>query len=293
VRIAAASLAALFLAATAHAQTQPPRPSFVEIVNKPVVITVPGMEAVTVTENQKYTEVAEERLRMDVYRPPGMAAGEKRPAVLLLHGGVGPSLSPREWGLYKSWGRALAASGLVAVVITHRLGFPKTQVEEGAADVRSALATMDREADRFGIDKNRLCIAAYSAGGPLLAVPILDERPQVRCLVSYYNLLDIHATQPHKASEKPETLDNYSLATLVAKYPRRFPPMMVIRAGKDEIPGLNDSIDLFMAAAVKANVEIDFVNHAEAPHGFDNKAPTPRSVDVVAGSVAFMKRHLQ
>lgn len=46
-------------------------------------------------------------------------------------------------------------------------------------------------------------------------------------------------------------------------------PVFVIRSGKDETPGLNTSLDRFIALAISQNQPMTLVNHAEAPHSFE------------------------
>lgn len=99
-----------------------PRRSFAEMVNMPVVYKLPGMEKVTVKKDLNYKgDKGNELLKMDVYPPPGLAKGEKRPAVIFIHGGAGAEFKPKDWGIYVSWGKLIAASGLVGVTFTHRL----------------------------------------------------------------------------------------------------------------------------------------------------------------------------
>jgi len=50
-----------------------------EIVMMPVVYRVPGMDRVTVKSDLKYTAVNNPFLLMDMYSPPGVAEGERRP----------------------------------------------------------------------------------------------------------------------------------------------------------------------------------------------------------------------
>src|SRR5262245_28936120 len=85
--------------------TPPPRRSMREIVNMPVVYRVPGMDKVSVKTNLKYTTANDPNLLMDVYTPPGLAKGERRPAVVFIHGGAGSAFKPKDWGIYQSWGR--------------------------------------------------------------------------------------------------------------------------------------------------------------------------------------------
>jgi len=70
-------------------------------------------------------------------------------------------------------------------------------------------------------------------------------------------------------------------------------PMFVSRAGQDEIPMLNDSIDRFVAAAIAANAPIAVMNHPFGEHGFDNQNDDERSREIIRGAIAFMHTHLQ
>jgi len=46
-------------------------------------------------------------------------------------------------------------------------------------------------------------------------------------------------------------------------------PVFVARAGQDQMPRLNDTIDWFLADAMIHNLPVSFVNHHNAPHAFD------------------------
>src|SRR5689334_7025595 len=100
--------------------TQARQKSLRELVMTPVVLTVPGMDRVTVKSNLKYTNANDLNLLMDVYAPPGLGKQERRPAVVFIHGSAGSFLKPKDWGVYQSWGRLIAASGMIAVTFTHR-----------------------------------------------------------------------------------------------------------------------------------------------------------------------------
>jgi acetyl esterase/lipase len=111
-----------------------------ELVNRPVVYKVPGMDRVSVKKDLVYKKIDDPDVKMDVYTPPGLAAGERRPAVVFIHGGAASRFQPKEWGVYQSWGRLAAASGMAAVIFTHRLSFPQTAILDGASDVADALS---------------------------------------------------------------------------------------------------------------------------------------------------------
>lgn len=259
---------------------------------RPVVMTLPGMEAVQVTKDLPYTQAVGDHLRMDVWRPPELQAGDRRPAVLFIHGGVPPGAPAKEMGAYLSYGRLVAAQGLVGVTFTHRLGFPQTQLAEGGADVACAVGYVRAHAAELNVDADRLCLAAFSAGGPMLSPYLRDAPVHVRCLVAVYPILETEGARAHRAAETPDTLAAWSpLRQLRA--PGRKVPLYVARAGADAVPDLLPGLDAFVAEALKAGYPLTLANNPGAPHGFDIDEPTPRTLEILEDMFAFMRRHLR
>jgi acetyl esterase/lipase len=277
---------------SAPAQAPTPRPSLRDLVMKPVVYKVPGMEKVTVKANLKYTAADNPNLLMDVYAPPGLAKDERRPAVLFIHGSAGAVARAKDWGIFISWGRLAAASGMVGVTFTHRLGYPKPLLEDAAADVEAAVAYVRANADSLGVDRDRVCLAAYSGGGPLLSAAMRERPPYVRCLVSFYAFLDVRQSEMHRPHETAETLEHFSPVAQLAGGTDGLAPVFVARAGLDQIPALNDSIDRFVREAVSRNAAVTLFNHPRGVHSFDNQTDDARSREIVRAALDFMKTHL-
>jgi acetyl esterase/lipase len=263
-----------------------------EIVNMPVVYRVPGMDKVIVKSDLKYTTANDPNLLMDVYIPQGLAKGERRPAVLFIHGGAASALKPKDWGIYKSWGRLVAASGMTGVTFTHRLGYPKPLLAEAAGDVSAAINYVRANADSLNIDKDRLCLAAYSAGGPMLSIAMREKPEYVKCLVAFYAFLDIQQSEPHRANETPEMVKRFSPITYLTNDVGKLPPIFIARAGLDEVPTMNDSIDRFIHEAISRNASIIVANHPLGVHGFDNQTDDDRSREIIRSAIEFMKLHL-
>jgi acetyl esterase/lipase len=272
--------------------TPTPRPSLRDLVMKPVVYSVPGMDKVLVRTNLKYTTADNPNLLMDVYTPPGLAKGERRPAVIFIHGSAGAEAKAKDWGVYISWGRLAAASGMVGVTFTHRLGYPKPYLNDAGADVEAAVNYVRANADSLGVDGDRLCLAAYSGGGPMLSAAMRERPPYVRCLVSFYAFLDVRQSEMHRPHETPETLERFSPITYLGGDVERLPPIFVARAGLDQIPTMNDSIDRFVREAVRQNAAVTLYNHPRGVHGFDNQTPDARSREIVRAALDFMRTHL-
>src|SRR6266581_2634063 len=100
-------------------------------VMMPVVYRVPGMDRVKVVQNLKYTKTDDPNVLMDIYLPPDIAPTQKRPVVIFIHGGVKTEYTPKDWGIYTTWGRLIAASGFVGVTFTHRLEYPNKSGMKG------------------------------------------------------------------------------------------------------------------------------------------------------------------
>src|SRR5580692_38521 len=143
--------------------TQLSAESLADRVSKPVVYRLPGMDKVRVISNLKYSEVDNPHLLMDVYVPPDLKPQERRPVVVLVHGGAGPENKPKDWGIFQSWGRLIAAAGMVAVAFTHRFSPPpQLLLVEAASDLRDALQYLRSNAESFQADGDCVGVCAWS-----------------------------------------------------------------------------------------------------------------------------------
>ncbi|HEX9892920.1 MAG TPA: alpha/beta hydrolase [Gemmatimonadales bacterium] len=270
----------------------------------------PGMESVTRQANLAYKAVpatAENRdygdsLRYDVYRPPGST---RLPAIVFIHGGIIPgdtaalpaSALPKEWDSYLEWGRAAAAAGFAAITFNHRLTV-RDQVIPVTEDVRDLMRTVRARADRHGIDPSRICVAVFSAGGPLANLFLRPDGEPVRCLILYYPFMDLAHLGVHTPFRGPHAraaLDSaaaWDPSRYLMTRPDSLPPLLLARAGRDAIPGINASIDRFLQLALLRNVQIDLYTHPTGAHGFDRVAGADaRAAEIVEATLAFARRY--
>jgi dienelactone hydrolase len=265
-----------------------PEPTFEELVSLPLVYKPPGIQKVRVLHDLAYQQTSDKRLLMDVYLPSDSA---RHPLVLLVHGGVSPTERPKEWGNYRSWGRTLAASGIIAVAFNQRLGFPKRDYELGASDVRAAMDFVRQRATRWhAVD--RICVAAFSGGGTMLAPLIANTPADVKCLVGFYPILDTKDTTGPEAEVNDDQRRRYSAVTAIQERDSLPVALFVARAGRDQIPGVKESIDRFTAAALEKNANLVLVTHPTGFHGFDTRNDDARSREIIVMAIEFMKRHL-
>lgn len=256
-----------------------------------VVYRVDGMDDVRVSGDLAYKSVEDCELFFDVYRP---RSDERVPGVVFVHGDGPPEVlaDAKDWGQYTSWGRLVAASGLVGVTFNHRSSLGATELHEVAADVDDLISHVRQRSADFGLDPERMCIWTCSAGGPIGMRAALAGHEFVRCAVCFYGMLDLrHLREQIPDSVSDEVLEEFSPICRLPAEGGEAPPMLVVSAGRDR-PVFNEAIDRFVAAAVQRGARLDFLTHPAGQHGFDVLDNDDRSREVVARTLAFMRWHL-
>jgi dienelactone hydrolase len=254
-------------------------PDWVKMVaHAHIFYRVPGMENVAVRQNLAFKTTEDGELQFDLYSP--VSADKPAAAVVLIHGGPVPSnllTTPKDWGLFHSFGRLIGASGLAAVTFNHRF-FGLDKILDAQADIRDLIAHVQSNAGTLGVDAGRLCLWFFSGGGVFLADFLRETPDNVQCVVAYYAVL--HASVPQ-----------FSAAAQIAEKQGRIPPILIARAGLDT-PALNEGTDYFVQQALKKNANIELLNHASGQHGFDGRDDNERTRDILKRTVEFIRSNL-
>jgi len=260
----------------------------------PVVYSVPGMDRVTVREDFVYRTVdipqGKLELKLDAYVPPGAAPGQRFPAVILISGGAVENPDWRRVGVYTSYGRLLAASGLVAINYQKRYQRGPEGIITGDEDTRALVEYVRQHAAELNIDPDRLAVWGFSAGGRLLAYPLRERPPYVRAVVCFYGTMQV------SAESFPENLrsraPDYSPLDQVSKPGKPLPAIFVGRAGLD-FDTANATIDRFVQAALAQNANIEVMNHPDGRHAFDILEADDRSREIIRRAIEFLKASLK
>jgi dienelactone hydrolase len=262
-RITAGVLAGAFAvgagAATARAQSAGPN-RLHDVTAQEVVYAVPGMEKVVLRSDVPFKKIEGSELKLDLYYPPDAKPGGKLPAVVFINGvGDRSGNKLKDWGIYKSWGRLVAASGWIGVNFEARGVY-----DQSVSDIRDAFAFLRRDAASLGIDADR--IAAWVCSGNVtsgLAVLMNDVDPGVRGAVVYYGTSNVEKLR----------------ADL---------PVYFVRAGRDN-PRLNAGIDELWKKAVSAGAPWTMVNAPTSQHAFDAVDETDESRRIVRETLDFYR----
>jgi acetyl esterase/lipase len=265
--------------------------SIADIVKRTVVYQTPGMDAVTVRQDVVYRATDTETLTLDLYAPPDRVSGARTPAVVIVAGYPGAGVEKmlgckfKDMGSSVSWARLMAASGLTAITYSNR---------EPVADLLSLLRYVRKNAESLGIDETRIGIWA-SSGNVSLALSLLleDASQPLRCAALCYGfMLDLDgATGTAEASRQFGFVNPCAGKSMDDLAPDV--PLFLVRAGHDQFPHLNESIDRFVAGALAGNLPVVLVNHPEAPHAFDLFLDNETSRLIIRQILAFLRYHLR
>jgi hypothetical protein len=238
-----------------------------EITTKPALYRLDGMEDVRVVSDITYRSKDSGMLTMDLYYPPDPMPAAGRPAVFLVVGYSDVAAEAKVGCKFKemesliSWSRLIAASGMVAITYANR---------EAEPDFHFLLQHVRQNGPALGIDAERIGLWATSGNSALaLSALLKDSAHAVKCAAFLYPfLLDLDGTTVVAEASKVYKFVNSCAGKSVDDLSSAV-PLLIVRAGQDEFPQLNETIDRFVAQVLLRNLPVTLVNHAGGPHAFD------------------------
>ena len=221
-------------------------------------------------------------LKCNVYMPP--QEGAARPAVLLIHGGGWVSGDRAQ---LHGYGILLGRIGYVCVATEYRLaGEAKWPAQ--IHDVKAALRWMRANAQRLGIDPNRISVSGNSAGAHLsLMVAGTPNRAEfegeggnagvstdVAASVAFYAPAQLYAPGEPVREElsflfgRGYTIEAARGASPIDYASASFPPTLLITGNEDELVPVEASFRMYRAL-IDAGAKAELHVYSEAPHAFD------------------------
>jgi hypothetical protein len=267
---------------------EPTQPSFKNIL----VYDPPEMYQVHV-ETVQYRTLSEpsDTLDLDVFYPPDRQVGKLLPAVILANDFPQTAKPPisewgsRTFGVFQSWGRLIAASGLIAVAYDT---IHPNDIEAVVRHIQQHSADLGIDADRLGLWSASSHVAVASS------FAYQENRDYLKFAVFYYGPIftpDNFRRQDFDASCVP--LGCYGAELPSAKLLRTDLPVFVVRAGKDT-PLNQEPIDHFAQLAKEAGVPLTLIRFDEGSHIFDWSNTSfgevkVKAVEIVKQTLEFMK----
>ena len=249
------------------------------------------------------------RNRLDVVMPE--ASGERRPALLQIHGGAWMIGDKREQG-GPLMGH-LASRGWVCFAMNYRLS-PRAKFPDAIVDVKRAIAWIRAHAEEYGADPDFLCVTGGSAGGHLSALAALSpndpafqpgfEKTDTRidAAVPFYGVYDfldragIRGSQPMepflakymfqcRPEENPELWDSMSPINRISV---EAPPFLVIHGTHDSLAYVEEGREFVRALREKSLAPVHSLELIGGQHAFDI-FHSVQSAHAVRAATAFLE----
>ncbi|MDX2098279.1 MAG: alpha/beta hydrolase [Leptolyngbyaceae cyanobacterium bins.59] len=184
-------------------------------------------------------------LQLEIYRADRQGL---QPTLISIYGGAWLRGQPEDTRRFNQY---MAAQGYTVVAIDYRHA-PQHRFPAQLQDVRQTLEFLQQNAARYGIDRDRLALVGWSAGGhlALLAGYQPDALP-VRAIVGYYSPIDltagyfdlpnpdpIHTRQVLQSflGSSPDHLpDLYKQASPISFVQPGLPPTLLLQGQRDHL----------------------------------------------------------
>lgn len=243
----------------------------------------PAMEG---TISEVYRTVGDVELRIYLCNPEGHSAEDNRPAIVFFFGGGWRAGSPQQ---FLPHCRYLAERGMVAAVADYRVASRHgVTADECVKDAKSAVRWLRANADRLGIDPDRIAAGGGSAGGHLAAATAtlpghdpdpegVSATPDALVLFNPATVLAPVDGDPPPTEEQRERFD--ALAERFGAPPESMSPYHHLREGlpatimfhgtaDETVP--HSTADRFCRSLRDHRARCDFVSYHDQGHGFFN-----------------------
>jgi acetyl esterase/lipase len=261
-------------------------------------------EKLNVETDIEYAKAGDVSLKLDVYKPKA-GSDKPRPCIVWIHGG-GWQGGNKSSGLGRI-GDLVASGDYVGVSVGYRL----TAVANWPAqihDCKAAIRWVRANADKLGIDPNKIGIWGSSAGGHLVSMlgtsgDVKEVEgdlgtggvsSRVACVVDYCGPSDFPAFELTRGSEGPVTkllggfpkdkLDIARHASPITYVTKDDPPFLIVHGTADATVPFDQGVR-FHEALKKAGVDTTFVRIEGGGHGIGG-------AEIDSRVKSFFERHL-
>ncbi len=264
--------------------------------NKPkelvVAFELQGMDDVIVKKNIPYLNFSDSTLKMDIYYPPNFDFKSKIPAIIFVFGYTDIAAKKligrqfRNYSWYISWCKIIAASGMAAILY---------ETVDPVNDLVSLAKYIQSNQDKLLIDKNNIGTYSCSANTPVAITNILNSSNNFfKCTVIYYGffltddfeyLPQIDTLSQKMGFKTPRLTDPINW--------RKDVPILIVRAGLDKVPFINQTLWNFYMKATNQNLAVTLINYPKGLHGFDASNNNNTTRMIIKSTLDFWKFNLK
>ncbi|REK08204.1 MAG: alpha/beta hydrolase [Planctomycetota bacterium] len=231
-----------------------------------------------------YKTVGDTKLKIYIFEPENLDKQDPRPAIVFFFGGGWRSGSPRQFGPHCKY---LASRGMVAMAADYRVSSRHgVKAVDCVRDAKSAVRWIRANAERLGVDPNRIAAAGGSAGGHLAAstgtLPDFDEPNEDASISSRPNAMLLFNPAVILAPTDAVELDPERLVSRIERMgaePQAMSPYHHIAAdtpptaifhGTEDRTVAHDTVEAFAEAMQQAGNRCELHSYEEEGHGFFN-----------------------
>jgi acetyl esterase/lipase len=259
----------------------------------------------------EYSQEGRHHLKLDVFRPVDPPApGERRPALVQVHGGAWVMGTRKEQAIPLM--NYMASRGWVCFSIDYRLS-PQAVFPEHLIDVKRAVAWVREHADEYGVDPDFVAITGGSAGGHLSSLAALTENDpalqpgfedadtSIQAAVPFYGVYDF--TNRDGAMHRDfvaNFLEPVVMKASLRRDPEKFeqaspydqthadaPPFLVVHGEKDTLAPVEQARSFVEKLRAESNQAVHYLELKGAQHAFD-MFPSIRTNNVLVGVDRFL-----
>jgi acetyl esterase len=240
----------------------------------------PQMEGAKV---ETYKKVGDTELKVWIFSPKEPV--KNQPAIVFFFGGGWKSGSPTQ---FERHCRHFAERGIVGIAADYRVASRHdVKPAQCVADAKSCVRWIRTNAERLGVDPERIVAAGGSAGGHLAAatatLPTLDEPGEDAKISSQPNALILFNPCLITAPIKDVEFENSGRFTVesagcepTALSPmhhlrEKLPPTLILHGKADKTVPYN-TVEAYANAAKKLGNRCELIGYDGQPHGFFNAA---------------------
>ena len=260
--------------------------------NGAVAFELPEMDNVIIKKDIPYEDVSGTSLKMDIYYPPKFDFQRKIPAIIIVLGYTdmaGQKLLGSKFKNYitfVSWCKIISASGMAAIV------YETVNPEQ---DILSLANFLNSNKDKLLIDTERIGAFTLSAHTPTAINKVITSEYNIfKCAAIYYGFF---LTSDFKYLSQIDSISK-NMGFMTPRLPdpiswKKNVPLMIVRAGKDNVPYINQSLESFYGKAINQNLPITIINYPDASHGFDFTNDDEITGQIINNTIEFLKFHLK
>ena len=243
------------------------------------------------TEKIEFKKTPQGKLYLHTVKPGDWKASDKRPAVVFFFGGGWTKGEPQQFFPHCEYFSKL---GLVTFSAEYRIkNLHKTSPFESVKDAKTAVRFIRENAEKFGIDPNRIIAAGGSAGGHLAACTAIiqgfeegnkkvSSRPNA--LLLFNPALDL----TWKEDTEKRFRDKAYIISPAQNIKKDVAPTLVMVGDKDTVTPLKIALE-FEAKMKENGNSCKVISYKDQKHGFFNFKNPDMYKKTIADSEAFLR----